>query len=356
MKKNRSFVVFDGDKYYNDCVFEILKKRGECKLEKYFKDNIYLLVSSIGDKKFDTKVCKLLRKVGFGHVGLSVLGGMVVNIEKTVKNIRSKTFDHYCGDIPDINWNVERFKYDLEMVNRDKPQGMKLDLWARYFKRMFLQMIAWRFFSVRNKDDLKCKIKKLLKYTTCIKSSKWIRWDSRGLVENLDMIDCLPEEINVLVEYYPELHTPMDFVKLIQDLNIGNGRKFWISFDAGHFHRARSMYKCCENVEAEKWLMRFVLDPKIARLVRMIEISNLPKDGHNAHASVYDGIIDFRKIFSMVGWAIRNDRISIPFFLVLEASPLSWKELESQTYDNFKKYLKALTDDKMFLDLKDSYG
>lgn len=319
-------------------------------------DNVYLLVSSIGNRRFDTKVCKLLRSIGFGHVGLSVLGGMMVNIEKTVRNIRIKTFDHYCGDIPDINWNLGRFRYDLQMVNRDKPMDWDWHAWVKYLKRMFLQMIVWRLYSVRNKDDLKCKIKELLKYTTCIKGSKWIRWDSRGLAENLDIIDSFPEEINILVEYYPESHAPMEFVKFIQDLNVGDGRKFWISFDSGHFHRARNMYKSCACIEAEKWLMRFVLDPNISQLIRMIEISNLPGDGNNAHTGVYNGIIDFEKIFSMIGWAMRKDRINTPFFLVLEASPLSWKELESQTYDNFKKYLKALTDDKMFLDLKDSYG
>jgi hypothetical protein len=197
----------------------------------------------------------------------------------------------------------------------------------------------------------------LLDNTCLIDGEKWIRWDSRGLYENVQYLDIFPKGTNIIVEYYPESHDPLGFVDFIKKLNnMRQGdQKFWISFDAGHFERARYLYPECSKISSEEWLFKFLNHIGIASLIKMIEISNISAGGHNAHVSVFDGVVDFANIFAIVGQAVKKKKIDKPFFLVLEGTPLSYKEIKEFAEIKFHSYFEAMEDEDRFSKLKNKY-
>ncbi|HPN67136.1 MAG TPA: hypothetical protein PLZ62_00575 [bacterium] len=302
------------------------------------KENICVLISSLGFTEFDRKMCTLIRHAGFDKVGVTILGGMIVDVRKTANNICKYSFDHFCGDIPDVNWNYKRLVYDWEMVNRDRSKKSCID----WLKRVIIQMGIWRLYSVIDKKMLISKINVLVENTKDIVGKKWIRWDSRGVIENLDILDSIQPDLNIVVEYYPESHHPYVFPKFIQKLNEDYKQNFWISIDPGHFHRAKYLYSDCRNIRAEYWVENYLWEPDIAGLIRMIEISNLQVCGQNAHNSVFDGVIDFERVFGLLGKGLNKRKIDPPFFWVIEATPLSKDELCNNMERKLNIYYKKL--------------
>lgn len=279
-----------------------------------------------------------LKKFVIKDLGLSLLSGINIDTYLMYKLCRYGNLRIGCGDVPDENWTLVRFCYDLKMIWLELKNS-KISF-VEKFKLFIAQMIVWRLFGVWDKKMLSRKIFELLEVAKDIDGKKYLRWDSRGLVENEKMLDILPKNTILLVEYYPESgHDPDKFWEYISYLNKKYKIQVKVSFDPVHYWRAKNFFSDFKYTP-EEMLGRVVANKEWVNLLGMLEVSNVAKNSTQAHSSVLYGEIDFAQIFSILGGANKNGLLKKPFFVVLEFNPTK-KDI---FLEEIEKFLEEISD------------
>lgn len=281
-----------------------------------------LLISKYNTKKLFEQfqvIAKNLSLFGIEDLGLSLLSGLNLDTYLMSQLCEQGQLKIRCGDVPDENWTIKRVFYDLKMI-RPELSNSKISFIEK-LKLFVAQMIVWRFFGVSSKRMLKRKIMEMIEVTQDIDGKKYLRWDSRGLKENEDILDILPKNTVLLVEYYPESgHTPDQFWEYILNLNTKKEIQIKISFDPVHYWRAKKFFPDFKYTP-EEMFNRIMENEKWIDLLGMMEISNVDEGSTQAHSSVLYGLINFTKIFSTLGKMNKKGLLKLPFFVVFEFNP-----------------------------------
>lgn len=315
--------------------------------------------ASMGCLSLDKRIKSVFNQAGIQDVGISLLGGQMIDIKKTVQLYREHNLKTYSGDLPDLNWNKSRLCYDWKMINKMRPSWLDLSpsRWAKYLMMMIFQFTVWRLYGgIASEKALIDKMNDFYQATETIGRHKWMRWDSRSVLESAHLFGQLikdnrfggTEKVMLVVEYYPESGEPIYFYNQIARMRQEYPSLIVkISFDPTHYWRSRNLFPEMAEYRPEEYLYCILLDREKANDLAMLEVSNISTSGQVAHDTLY-GAVDYGQIMALIGESIRVNRISLPFQIVLELGPgMIWPFLKKGV-SMLCRWQECLTDESLF--------
>lgn len=290
--------------------------------------------SSLGNSYIDRQIIKVFHQAGLKNAGVSLLAGQLVNVEKTLFNYQERGINVYSLDLPDFNWNRERFSYDWRMVNKDRPSwwDWQASKWLKYFSILVFQFFVWRLYGgVAREKSFWSKLEAYCRFKVANNEKIVWRWDSRSLREVQangilyqmnEMLVINNWQATMMIEYFPESHAPEEFLPWWS--NVGRNLTkldLRLSFDGVHYERIVQFYPEWQKVKAEEFWYYYLRNDRLVKRLGMIEISNIGQKSQVAHFD-WQGRVDFFNIMMMAGQAYRQGLIEKPLQIVLEISPM----------------------------------